>query len=164
MKHLLLMVVFLLIPTAFFAQKDSIKITNTEHIVDKYGGKIVEGFNSVVKKITPVAEKGFEIAVRKNIAEGIVSILPLVFFILFLYLFSKEYTRIENILNSDNVPCQYDSRKGVFDENNITAPLLLYLFLIILLLIVSSFTIYNGITHLIAPEWYAIEDIFNLIK
>lgn len=39
-----------------------IKAQEVERLVDKYGGKIVEGFNSLVEKTTPVAKEGFKIA------------------------------------------------------------------------------------------------------
>src|SRR5690554_3395803 len=105
MKKLFMLLLMLGSLTAFSMDSDSTqlseqpsKISETERIIDKYGGKIAESFNSIVEKITPVAEEGFKLAVRLQIAKGIASLLPLVLFIISVYLFSKEYNRIDGLL------------------------------------------------------------------
>lgn len=143
---------------------DSTKISTTERLVDKYGGKIIDGFNTVVEKATPVAKQGFEIAVRLQIAKGVACLLPIIFFFIFSYSFKKEYERISSILDSDKVPLHMDKSEGPMDEDNMTAKLLIYLLMSIVLFILSCIFTYTAITHLIAPEWFAIKEIIELIK
>lgn len=63
MKKLLLLLLFALVfSLSGYAQLDSLNIdaTQAERIIDKYTGKVTEGFNTVLEKATPVAEEGFE--------------------------------------------------------------------------------------------------------
>lgn len=161
-------IVFMLFSLTTLAEtsKDSIIKPSTaqevERLVDKYGGKIVNGFNIVVEKATPVAEQGFKIAVRLNIAHGIACLLPLLFFFIFSRTFFNEYNRIENILKSDNVPDHMDKRYGVMGEDNMTPKLTLSLIALCITFILSCIFTVSGVKHLIAPEWYAIKDIIDL--
>jgi hypothetical protein len=145
--------------------KDSLSTSqNVERLIDKYGGKISEGFNNVVEKTTPVAKEGFYIAVKLNIAHGIGLLLPLLFFFIFGYIFIKEYNKIENILKSDNIPRHMSKNHGPMENDNTTPLLIISLVAIVILSVVSLFTTMPGIKHLIAPEWYAIKDIIELFK
>jgi len=166
-----LIILFLLMfTTLIFSQTttDSISKPSTaqevERLVDKYGGKIVDGFNTVVEKTTPLAKEGFYVAVKLNIAQGIGELLPLIFSIIFGYIFIKEYNRINNILNSDKVPNNMNENYGPMDEYNVTPLLIMSLIFTCILFILSLIFTISGIKHLIAPEWYAIEDIINLFK
>lgn len=170
MKKFILSLVLLFSLTMYPNQttKDSIQESTTaqevERLVDKYGGKIVDGFNHVVEKATPVAEQGFKIAVRLNIAHGIACMLPLVFLFLFMYWFMEEYNRLDNILKSNDVPRNMNYRYGPMYEDNITPKLIMNIIAtIIMFILVCIFTV-EGIKHLIAPEWYAIKDIIDLFK
>lgn len=142
-----------------------LKVSETERIIDKYGGKIVDGFNYAVESVTPVAEQGFKIAVRLQLADGLAHILPLIFFFVFLSRYRKEYNRIDTILmSSEDLPGKYLSYKPVWNESNASFQLILYLiFTIVMGVLACKYTMY-GITHLIAPEWFAIQDILTLIK
>ena len=162
-----LILFMLLISLITYSQtaKDSLSTSqNVERLIDKYGGKISEGFNDVVEKTTPVAKEGFHIAVKLNIAEGIGYLLPLVFFFIFGYIFIKEYNRIDNMLKSDNIPRNMNKNYGPIDDDNSTPLLWISLVFTGILFVISLFTTIPGIKHLIAPEWYAIKDIIKLFK
>ena len=111
-----------------------------------------------------LAKEGFYVAVKLNIAQGIGELLPLIFSIIFGYIFIKEYNRINNILNSDKVPNNMNENYGPMDEYNVTPLLIMSLIFTCILFILSLIFTISGIKHLIAPEWYAIEDIINLFK
>ena len=166
MRQLLTVILLLLTITFTNAQsqvkKDS--ISNTERLIDKYGSKVINGFDTIVKKATPVAEQGFSIAVKKNIAEGISKLLPIVLFVIFLILTIKEYRRIALLLESDKVPKHMKVNYGPFDEDNVSGILVIYMIITSILFIASLFFTISGVMHLIAPEWYAIEDIIELFK
>tara|TARA_R110000796_G_scaffold146955_3_gene263698 strand:- start:4153 stop:4641 length:489 start_codon:yes stop_codon:yes gene_type:complete len=144
----------------------SINASEVERIVDKYTGKAVEGFNSVVDKITPSAEKGFEVAVKLQIAKGVTNLLPLFAFLFFLLLFNLEHKDISDILDKgkENGPSRYNYNGGPFYRENASVKLIIYLTFTVILFIVTLFSIADGILHLMAPEWYAIESIIQLFK
>lgn len=164
MKKLTFILLFGLITFNLSAQADSVNISTTERLIDKYGGKIAESFNSLVEKATPVAEEGFKLAVRLQIAKGIVNLLPIVIAIIFSILLKKEYMRISTILSQKEIPYHMDRNNGPFDEDNQTIMLIGYTIGAFGFAILALFTTYSGITHLIAPEWYAIKDIIELFK
>lgn len=166
MKQILMILLLTLSVNLFAQDSTSIKATEVERIVDKYTGKAVDGFNAVVDKIAPTAEKGFEVAVKLQVAKGVTRLLPIFGFLIFLGLFNFEYNRITTILNNgrENGPERYDYNHGVFDEDNCSVKLILYLVFACILFILTLITTASGILHLMAPEWYAIEDIINLVK
>ena len=147
MKKIFILLLTILSINIGFSQNDSIpKITETERIIDKYGGVIIDGFNKTVEQVTPVAEEGFRIAVKLQIAKGVVGILPPFIFIIFAILFVRQY-KIEDDFSY-----------------NPTVLAIAYFIGTFLFFITSCFTINTGITHLIAPEWFAIKEIINLVK
>jgi hypothetical protein len=139
-------------------------ITQAERIIDKYGGKAIDGFNSVVEKVVPMAEQGFVMAVKLQIAKGIANLIPMLFFVISLILFVREYKRIDNLLASENTPENYTSSRGVMDEYNITPLIIVTLVLIVVSGILTCICTYDAITHLVAPEWYAMKEIIELFK
>lgn len=174
MKKLLLCAA-LFISSFTFAQKavDSVKDTTasatpildkTEKLVDKYGGKIADAFMSTMEKAKPMAKEGFESVVWLQIAKGVAGVLPLILCIIFMIIFVKEYRKIDNLLKSENVPKNMDNHYGPFDSCNIN-PILTGSFILTgIMVIVTVFTIADGIQHLIAPKWFAIKEIIDLIK
>ena len=170
MKKLLLFVVLMFCTLSYSATKEVAPKTETpvldktEQLVDKYGAKMVDAFSSTIEKTKPMAKEAFETVVMLQIAKGIACLLPLLMFILFLYLFKREYDRIQNILMSDNVPKNMDGRYGVFDDSNVTPFIIIYLLLFVACFIFSMFTTYDGIIHLLAPKWFAIKEIVGLFK
>lgn len=141
-----------------------IKVTEAERIIDKYAEKTFEGFNEVVKTITPTAKEGFKIVVKKNIAIGIVYLFPLILVVIFFKLLVKEYKDITKIINGDNVPYHMSNVHGPLNEHNISFLLVTYIILFTISALITIFTFDIAITHLIAPEWYAIKDIIELFK
>lgn len=163
MKKLTTLLLLVFISTASFAQADT-TITTTERIIDKYGGKISESFNSVVEKITPVAEQGFVIAVRLSIAEGVGYLVASLLFPFLITGFIKEYNRVEKMLATENPPRHLNSSYGPFSEYNANPKMIISLFGSIVSGVAFPFLVWNGLARLIAPEWYAIENIIELFK
>lgn len=128
-------------------------IQETERLIDKYGGKIIDTFNNVVEKSTPVAEQGFKIAVRLQLAEGIACVLPIIFMFIFGRTAFKEYNKL--IL---------DEKSPFNNEDEMTFTLVIKIVSTGLCALVALFSTYSGILHLIAPEWYAIKEIIDLIN
>ena len=124
--------------------------SEVERLIDKYGGKIIDGFNSVVEKATPYAKDGFRIAVKLQIAKGIAGLLPLIMAIVFMVSAFK--------LNKSAI---WD-REGL---KNPAAVLVVICSVISAILFVAAlFCTYNAVLYLIAPEWFAVQDIINLLK
>lgn len=169
MKKILILLTTLLLTQTVFGQVDSTSTESTEileaeRIVDKYGSKIVESFNRLVESITPYAEEGFSMVVKLQVAKGVTFLLPLVGFILCMYLSSKEATRIRNILDSNNVPSRMDIHASIFYKDNATVQLILFTILACVLGIIAIFSTVSGILHIVAPEWYAVHEIIELVK
>lgn len=160
MKKLFLLLA--LLPTLMFAQTDSTtlataaQVSEVERILDKYGGKAIDAFTSLTEKVTPMAENAFDMVVRLQTAKGVGLLLPLFFAVLGWSLFMKEYKRLEVKYS--------DARYGPFDEDHVTPWLIVVFIFSIVLTVVAAITTYDGLLHIMAPEWYAIEDIINLVK
>lgn len=114
-----------------------------EALVDKYGTPLVERFDTLIEKSVPVAEEGFSILVRLQIVKGILSGLVPVFITICLLV----------RLNSIN-------KRGGLGEN---ANTIITIFLLFLSLI-SLAGAYEGFQRLVVPEWFAILELFNLVK
>lgn len=158
MKKLALLL--MLLPMLSVGQLDSLQEPTTaqevERLVDKYGGQAVDAFSNLIENATPMAQEGFKMVVRLQIAKGIGDLLPLFLGAIFWYLFVKEYKRIdENKRNKNYMP---------FDSTNASVWLIASFIISIVCTILAIFTTYLGILHLIAPEWYAIKDILNLVS
>lgn len=163
----------ILICLTTFSQKDSLSkkdssvtpvLDKAEHLVDKYSAKIADVFIATMDKATPVAKEGFRALVGVQIAYGVSRILPLLFFLLFWRLAVVEYNRVEGILRGEKVPSDLNSNYGPFHEENINPKMICYLVATIIAAIVALFSTYDGIMHLIAPKWYAIEKIIEMVK
>ena len=112
----------------------------------------------------PFVKEGFQTVVMLQIAKGIGYLLPLILFIIFLILMINEYKRIDNILKSDNVPEHMNNRYGPTGESNVTPIFILYLIFSAILFLASLTFTFDGITHIIAPKWFAIKEIIELLK
>lgn len=144
MRTIIFILLFLIaIPST--AQDSIPNITETERIIDKYGEKVINGFNEVVEKATPYAEQGFELAVKLQIAKGIGGLILTSLFIICLILLYLLWGGKH--LNDENV-----SPFGVG-----------VIVMAIVLLFPAIFNTYDSFLHLMAPEWYAIRDIVDLI-
>ena len=138
-------IILLLFSTVGFSQeqeRDSIQITDTERIIDKYGDKIISGFNTIIEETTPYAEKGFELAVRLKIATGIFHIVLSIIAISIIVLILKQWNNW--IRNND----MEDPAFVVF----------------LAAAIYTVIGIYHSIVLLIIPEWFAIKEIIKTIN
>jgi len=141
---------------------DNVTVTEAERIVDKYSDKIALAFSEGVQQVAPMAQDAFKMVVRLKIAEGIVRLLPLFLFFFFFYSTVKEYKRIEQLLNSENVPNHMNNEYGPLNDSNVTLYLVMLLIVTTFTFILSLVCTFHGITHIIAPEWYAIKEIIEL--
>ena len=156
MKKILTILLVLVSLNSYTQKLDSIpNTTETERIIDKYSDNIISGFNTVIEKVTPLAADGFKIVVKLQFVKGAAYLLPLLFAIISLILFKKEYNKIREEIKDRTY-------NNVFDEDNVTIFIIIYLALFILFtLIALSFT-YDGLTHIFVPEWFAIKEIMGL--
>jgi hypothetical protein len=163
MKKLTTLLFISILSITVYAE-DTIKIksSETEQIIDKYGNKIVESFNAFANKTLPIAEEGFKIVVKLQIAKGIGNFIPLIIFIVFLILLNKEYNKIIEITQGENCPRTMSKNHSPFSEYNASLFLILYVTGVIIFFIISSISIYRATLLLISPEWYAIKEIMNL--
>lgn len=151
MKKLFLFLILILSFTITNAQDTTDKITETERIVDKYSDKVVDGFNELIKKVTPVAEDAFEIAVRLQIAEGLARLIPL-------FMLPLIWLILRNVIKKSKWRPNGDADNGY-------AILQIVLWVILCIdFIAFIITIYGAIVRLVAPEWFAIKEILNLIN
>jgi hypothetical protein len=125
------------------------QISEAERIIDKYGGQAVEAFNNAVTKVTPLAEEGFNMAVKLQKAKGIAEIsMVITFFIVIIFIIIIQIMSIKKNWDAD-------SQTGIFMVGGVVQ---------IFCLVMGARYLYEGILYLIASEWYAITDILNLIK
>jgi galactitol-specific phosphotransferase system IIC component len=147
----LLIILLLFVSYNTYSQVDSLVTeTQTERIIDKYGGKIVESFNRFADKALPIAEESFKIVVKLQIAKGIgYMFIPLItIIIIFTGFICAKKSKTLNVK-------KYES-----DRYEVIA--VICMVLSIIGIIASCFCIYHGLLYLIAPEWFAIEEILNL--
>jgi hypothetical protein len=145
--------------------QDSIpNVTEFERVFDKYTGKVYDGLNDAVEKVAPHAVEGFKFVVKLQIIKGIGHLIPTFLFIIFFLLLIKEYMRIENLLNQEEVPAHMNKFGGVLNESNSSFLFVMYLIICIIFFCISCFTLYSGILYLFAPEWFALQEILNLFK
>jgi hypothetical protein len=112
-----------------------------EFYIDKYGPDVKEGFNNMVASVTPIAENGFKMVVRLQIAEGIFYLLISLIFTLTAIRVSKKW---EKILDRD-----------------LEVPIGIGVSVVYILL---PFLLYWGIMLVSVPEWYAIKEIISLLN
>ncbi len=118
--------------------------TVTERVIDKYSDKIITGFNETIDKITPLAQEGFAIVVKLKFVNGIIHLIPVILLVIISIVALIKWNKME---------WGDDSPGGKF-------------FIAVVLLILSiltAFTLHEAITHIFVPEWYAIKEIMNLI-
>ena len=152
MKYLFITLLALFSISLFANDTTVVNATKAERIIDKYTGKISDAFNQGLDKVTPVAKQGFEIAVKLQIAKGlgymIVPFVTVLLIILGFKFYNKSKTLSKDRYNSDffevlSVLCLVLGGIGVIG---------------------SMPAIYHGLLHLIAPEWFAIQEIIHLFK
>lgn len=167
MKKIVLLLFMACVGLTMQAQIDSVsveQVTEAERIIDKYSGKVTETVTDLVEGLKGPAEAVFSSVVKLQIAKGIGNLIPILITLLFLYLYIKEYNRITQLLNSDKPLKSMDTTSGPWDGDNITAQLIVYLVACCVMCITAMASTYGGLLHLIAPEWYAIVELVNLVK
>lgn len=142
---LLLMLSFTMITYADTTNAKTLNVLETERLIDKYGGQAVESFNALVENTIPLAESGFKMVVKLQIAKGIGKLIPLLAFIILLINTIKHWDKLNEL----------DDGGGVFLFWSVVG--------IIILGIMSCISTYKAILYLIVPEWFAIKEILNLI-
>lgn len=139
-------------------------LDKVEQLVDKYSVKVANVFVATMEKATPVAKEGFRAAVWYQVAKGIAGVIPFFLFITFLLLLINEYNSIYKVLGSENVPQHMNKCKGPLDEKNVTLKFFIYLILFVASTAISVFYVYDGVIHLLAPKWFAIKEVIELVK
>ena len=129
----------------------TLNVSQTERLIDKYGRQAVESFNSLVETTIPLAESGFKMVVRLQIAKGIGGLLPLFLTILSLIIIFT--------LNKKAEWCKYSGPQNLNAIMQVVFTILGWL-----LFMVALMSTYDAILYLMAPEWYAIKEILNLVK
>lgn len=131
---------------------DSLQVTQAERIIDKYSGQISEAFNSGVEKITPVAEQGWEMAVKYQVALGIkdvsVALFWLIILMIILYNVNKAWKWAKQEDEEDMMGLIFGFTALV--GGSLCAVVIAYLA--------------DGILYLIAPEWFALQEVIGLFK
>jgi len=146
----IIIVLCMLFSVITHSQNDSIpSITETERIIDKYGEKVIEGFEKAVTNVTPMAEDAFAVVVKLQVAKGITRLLPIFFSIFCVWFF---YKTLDSYQKSDNKNGE-DVRIGAMVISGIIG---------IISVITAFFVTSTGIQMIIAPEWFAIKEIMNL--
>ena len=149
--------------TLFSQDVDSLsttqQVTEVERIFDKYSAKAVDGLNNAVQNVAPYAEKGFHMAVRLQIAKGIVNIIPLPLTLLFVWLLFRTMKRLDDIeqVKKDTGENISEIRAEIYKVTLVVSAIVG-----IVGIIACFFTVGDGILYLIAPEWYAVQDILQL--
>lgn len=143
------------IDSTIFISQD--QVSQAEHLVAKYSTKITDAFTEGIQSVTPMAEDAFEMVVRLQTAKGVGLLLPIPLFFTFLLLLINEIKSVRKLIKEGNY--HYTSP---WSENNISMQMILFLILAVITGILSFITTYDGILHIMAPEWYAIKEIMGL--
>lgn len=153
-KHVLL-TILLAIGLCSFAQQDSInidtiKISETERIIDKYSGKIGDAIQALADQLEQPVEFVWECVVKQHFLEGIVNFSFIVFFIISLLLFINSM-KTKGWKDNDT-PNAHGVVSAVFAVASF-------------ILLIMTFAYFgDAITQTFNPEYHAIQDIFDLIK
>lgn len=142
--------------TSFSQEETVIAETVTERVIDKYSDKIISGFNDLIEGVTPLAEEGFSIVVKLQIAKGIAYMLILPITILLWIIFYINYRNLQKVIGET-------AKKDSWVEYKSGTLTVIFLISSIASTIGLIPAIYYGLMYLIAPEWFAIKEILNLL-
>ena len=153
MKKILL-IALLFIGLSINAQEttNETPISETERIVDKYGNKLAESFAQFMETATPMAQDGFKIVVRLQIAKGICRLLFIPLSLFFVWMFFKN---LKQTFHPD-----YNEKD--FNGGTVVTLCVVSAILGIISIITALFQTSTGLQMLIAPEWFAIKEIAEL--
>ena len=129
-------------------------VSETERIVDKYSSKLAENFSQFMETATPMAQEGFKVVVRLQIAKGICKLLfiPLSFFCI--WFFYKNYNSM--------IREEKDTGKDVSGNDWRIGAMVISGLIGIISIITALFQTSSGLQMLIAPEWFALKEITTL--
>lgn len=157
MKKLIILFLSIFCVTTSFSQEEQSKVkeavTETERIVDKYGSKLAESFSEFMEGAKPMAQEGFKVVVRLQIAKGICKLLFIPLSIFCVWLFYRNLTYITLVEEKDVDPL--DTAYGVLFISGIVG---------IISIIASVLNISLAIQMILAPEWFAIKEISSLFS
>ena len=168
MKKIFIVLMFALTAslTAFAQDTTSVSnnITEAERIVDKYAAKVTTAVTNIVAELEEPAKEVFRITVKLKIAQGIAYMLVLVATIIYFYIFNIQYKK-GNEYWKDYNQAKLNSYyyKDWSDAPNFGISMI-FLILGVIFAFASVFATYWGILHLIAPEWFAIQELVELVK
>ena len=157
MKNILILI-FTFISLSLYSNEDSTKVEmpsttqEVERLIDKYGSKTVEYFENAVESVTPIAEDAFFVVVRLKIAEGIAYLLIIPLLVV-CAIFAYRCYKIA-----------YHDKPSFWPEGKLGGIGAFLCIASVILFILMPFAVYEGLIHIIAPEWFAIKEIFELIK
>lgn len=155
-KSILLGLLGLFLAFNLSAKTDSIpkiveKTTEVERIVDKYTNKVWDSFATLVEKASESAKVGFKWVVKLQIAKGIAGLIPLILAIMLWISFKRTYEKA--------------SVKENFQFHLETEPIMIMkLVTATCISIVAATLFYDSVLYLIAPEWFALKDIRDLVR
>ena len=122
--------------------------SNVEKLVDKYTDKIGAAFEALSQKLEQPVEYVWNAFVKVNFAKGIVQLLFLLCFIISVFI----VLRLLKLLKDD-------------DNNEVLIGAFVIAALICAFSLIATFcTITEAIPRLIAPEYYALKEVFELFK
>jgi hypothetical protein len=122
--------------------------SNVEKLVDKYSDKIGAALEALAEKLEQPVGYVWDAFVKVNFAKGIVQMLfPICFLICFI-----AFIKLLPIINNDSIT---EAQVGVFTVICLIG---------IICLIGTAFTITDAIPRLIAPEYYALTELMQLLK
>ena len=150
MKNILFITLLFITSFVVNAQDSTIinNITEPERIVDKYVNKVTTAVTNIVAELEEPAKEVFDTVVRLQIAKGIVGLLPVILFFLFVFTMYK----FNNLVTS-------------WDDPSFPAIMVIIFTIAAFVVLVMAFMkTGDAIMHLIAPKWYAILELIDLVK
>lgn len=132
-------------------------ITTAERVIDKYTDKFYNGVSEIVEGLKGPAETVFKSVVMLQIAKGVAMLLILIPTIIFWIVFARTYPSVSEYCENEHSYTTWDEApKGVLTIISLVAACAFT--------IGSVFSVYHGILHVFAPEWFAIMEIVQLVK
>lgn len=132
-------------------------ITTAERVIDKYTDKFYSGVSDIVEGLKGPAETVFKSVVMLQIAKGVGMLLILLPTIIFWIVFARLYPKVHDYFENAHGWTSWDEAPwGVMTIISLVAACALT--------IGSVFSVYHGLLHVFAPEWFAIMEIVQLVK
>lgn len=148
MKNFIVLL-FMSISLIGFAQADTTKadvnyLSETERLIDKYSSQIIDGVLATIDTLTPAAQETFKIIVRKNFWEGMAAIFFFVFFFIIMLIAYRTS----------------DFKDGSVNGSAVLTVISAIISAVSIITIVAE----NSIMKVFVPEYYAIQELIDMIK